>query len=207
MLAGHYGLAAIVKSRQPQLPLWALMLCVELLDIAFLVLYFLGTESYKAVPGTGGGYGEKIFSADYSHSLVGALVISLVVLVVAWIFWGRANGLVLGSVTFSSWILDFVTHRGDLAIMPGDSAGLHVGLGLWSIPWAAILLELAIALVGTYLYYHASMRTAVRLERQQGKTTGATATTPAGYRQSALVATLTLLVLLVGTLAADFLIA
>src|SRR6478609_3731238 len=110
MLAGHYGLAAIVKSRQIQLPLWALMLSTELLDVIFLVLYFLGIESYKAVPGTAGGYGEKIFSADYSHSLVGALVISLVVLVVAWIFWGLRNGIVLGAVAFSSWVLAFIVH-------------------------------------------------------------------------------------------------
>jgi membrane-bound metal-dependent hydrolase YbcI (DUF457 family) len=208
MLAGHFGLAAIVKSRQPQVPLWALMLSMELLDVLFLVLYFVGTESYKAVPGTGGGYGEKIFSADYSHSLVSALVMSLVVLIAGWIFWGQRNGLVLGVVVFSHWILDFVTHRGDLAILPGDATGTHVGLGLWSIPWAAILLELVLCLLGAYLYYHASMRTAVRLERQQGKSGPGVATAAsAGYRQNALVATLVMLVLMVGTLVADALIA
>jgi len=205
MLAGQYGLAAIVKSRQPQLPLWALMLSVSMLDIVFLVLYFLGIESYKAVPGTAGGYGEKNFSADYSHSLVGALVISLVVLVAAWIFWGLRNGLVLGAVAFSSWILAFIVHRGDLAILPGDSAGLHVGLGLWTIPWAAILLELALCLLGAYLYYHASMRMAVRLQRQQAKT-GATPA-PGTYRRNSLNATMALLVLLVVTLAAQIVIA
>jgi membrane-bound metal-dependent hydrolase YbcI (DUF457 family) len=203
MLAGHFGLAAIVKSRQPQLPLWALMLSTELLDVLFIALYFLGIESYKVVPGTEGGY--RIFTADYSHSLVGALVISLLALIIAWVFWGRRNGLVIGAVVFSHWPLDFITHRGDLAILPGDAAGLHVGLGLWSIPWAAITLELVLALVGTYLYYHASMRMAVRLERQQGKTGAASAS--AGYRRSALVATLVMLVLLVGTLVADILVA
>jgi membrane-bound metal-dependent hydrolase YbcI (DUF457 family) len=205
MLAGHFGLAAIVKSRQPQLPLWALMLSTELLDVVFLVLYFVGIESYKVVPGTGGGYGEKIFTADYSHSLVGALVLSLVALLVTWIFWGRRNGLVISAVVFSHWILDFVTHRGDLAILPGDTTGLHVGLGLWTIPWAAIVLELALSLLGAYLYYHASMRMAVKLERQQSKTGMVTAST--GYRQNALVTTLVMLVLLVGTLVADILVA
>ena len=205
MLAGHYGLAAIVKSRQNQLPLWALMLSTELLDVVFLVLYFVGIESYKAVPGTGGGYGEKIFAADYSHSLVGALVISLVALIITWIFWGRRNALVIGAVVFSHWLLDFVTHRGDLAIVPGDTTGSHVGLGLWTIPWAAIILELVLCLVGVYLYYHASMRQAVRLERQQSKTGAAAAST--GDRQNAMGATLVMLVLMVGTLVADILIA
>jgi hypothetical protein len=204
MLAGQFGLAAIVKSRQNQLPLWALMLSVSMLDIVFLVLYFLGIESYKAAPGTSGGYGEKIFSAYYSHSLVGALVIALVVLVVAWIFWGLRNGLVLGAVAFSPWILDFIMHRGDLAILPGDSTGTHVGLGLWTIPAAAIALELALCLLGAYLYYHASMRMAVRLERQQTKAGAAPA--PGIYRRNSLTATLALLVLLVATLAAQIIV-
>jgi hypothetical protein len=145
---------------------------------------------------------------------VGALVIGIVVLVVAGIFWGFRNGIVLGAVTVSSWVLDFITHRGDLAIIPGDTAGPHVGLGLWSVPWAAILLELAIGLVGAYLYYHASMRMAVRLERQQSKTSPAAtpaaptpAPTAAPYRRNALTATLVLLVLLLATLAANILVA
>ncbi len=203
MLAGHFGLAAIVKSRQPQLPLWALMLSAGLLDVVFLVFYFLGMESYKTAPGTAGGYGEKIYTADYSHSLVGALIISLVALILTWIFWERRNAFVVGAVVFSSWLLDFVTHRGDLAILPGDMAAgsSRIGLGLWNIPWAAVIIELALCLVGAYLYYHASMRMAVRQERQQGKT-GAAASS-SGYRQSALISTLTMLILLLGALAAN----
>ena len=212
MLAGHFGLAAIVKSRQPQLPLWALMLGTSLLDVVFVVLYFAGVESYRVVPGTGGGYGEKLFTADYSHSLVGALVISLVALVITWVVWGRRNALVMGLVVFSHWVLDFIMHRGDLAILPNDPNGLHVGVGLWTIPWAAIALELALCVVGVYFYYHASMRMAVRLERQQTKTivplstTSMTSTANAGYRRNALVATMVMLVLMVGTLAADVLV-
>src|SRR5436190_21530123 len=104
MLAGHFALAAIVKSRQPQVPLWALMLGTELLDVVFLVLYFLGVERYQTLFD-----GESFFVDDYSHSLVGALVISLLALVIAWVFWGRRNGLVISAVVFSSWLLDFIT--------------------------------------------------------------------------------------------------
>ena len=45
MLAGQFGLAAAVKSREPQLPLWSLMLCAQLIDVIFVSLYFLGIES------------------------------------------------------------------------------------------------------------------------------------------------------------------
>jgi membrane-bound metal-dependent hydrolase YbcI (DUF457 family) len=188
------------------------MLGTSLLDVVFVVLYFAGAENYKATPGTSGGYGEKLFTADYSHSLVGALVISLVALVITWVVWGRRNALVMGLVVFSHWVLDFITHRGDLAILPNDPNGLHVGLGLWTIPWATIALELVLCVVGVYLYYHASMRMAVRLERQQTKTivpvttTATVSTSNAGYRRNALAATLVMLVLMVGTLVADVLV-
>jgi hypothetical protein len=201
MLAGHFGLAAIVKARQPQLPLWSLMLSTQLLDVIFAGLYLAGIESFTPVPGTAGGYGNLIIRADYTHSLVGALAISLVAAIVAMVPWGRRNGLIIGAMVFSHWILDLLVHRADLAILPANAGNLpRLGLGLWAIPWLSILAELALILAGAYLYYHAAMRTAVRAERQDTKA----GQTPRPYRQQALITSVVMLVLLVGTLASDF---
>jgi hypothetical protein len=76
MIAGHFGFAAGVKGRQPQVPLWALMLATVWLDILFAPLLAAGVESFDTVPGTSGGYGNAIIHADYTHSLVGALVLA-----------------------------------------------------------------------------------------------------------------------------------
>ncbi len=203
MLAGHFGLAAIVKSREPQLPIWALMLSTQLLDVGFVILYAFNIENFKSLPGTNGGYGKLIINADYTHSLVGALAISLVAMLVAMIPWGRRNGLIIGALVFSHWILDLLVHHTDMPILPGNADNLpRLGLGLWSIPWLTATIELALVLVGAFLYYHAAMRTAVRAERQDAKS-GATATT--SYRQQALVASVVLLVLMVGSLVGDVL--
>jgi hypothetical protein len=203
MLAGHFGLAAAVKSREPQVPLWSLMLCTQLLDVIFVVLYGLGIESFTPVPGTNGGYGNFIFRADYTHSLVGALALSVAVMIVAMIPWGRRNGLILGAMVFSHWILDLLVHRGDMPILPGNAGNLpRLGLGLWAIPWLSVLAELILILGGAYLYYHAAMRTAVRAERQDAKA----GTAPKGsYRRQALTVSVVMLVLLIGTLVGDFL--
>jgi hypothetical protein len=202
MLAGHFGLAAIVKSREPQVPLWALMLSTQLLDVLFVPMVALGYESFTPVAGTNAGYGELVFRADYTHSLVGALAISLVAMLVAMIPWGRRNGLIIGAVVFSHWVLDLLVHRGDMPILPGDAGGLpRLGLGLWTIPWLSIVLELILVLAGAYLYYHAAMRTAIRAERQDAKS-GA-GSSPRGYRQQALIASVALFVFLVGTLVAS----
>ncbi len=202
MLAGQFGLAAIVKSRETQLPLWALMLSSQLLNILFAVLVAVGLESYNPVKGTNGGYGQITFSADYSHSLAGALVISIISGLIAMAAWGRRNGLVIAAVVFSNWILALVVHRGDLALYPGQQPGLpRLGLAMWAIPWLSIALELLLVLLGAYFYYHAAMRAAVRAERQAAK-----GGTPAnGYRSRALLASGALLLLLVSTLVGNVL--
>ncbi|MEO5951423.1 MAG: permease [Chloroflexia bacterium] len=201
MLAGHFALAAIVKSRQPQLPLWSLMLATQLLDVLFIGTLAFGIEKFEAVQGTSGGYGNAIITADYTHSLVGSLVISLVALIVAWIFWGRRNAIIIGVVVFSHWLLDLIVHRNDMVILPGNAGNLtKLGLGLWQWPGIVAAIELGMCLAGAYLYYHASARAAIQVDRKREK-----AGEPVmGYRQNALQASIVMAVALVGTLVGDY---
>jgi hypothetical protein len=76
MIAGHFGFAALVKSRERQVPLWALMLAAAWLDIVFVPFFMTGVERLQTAPGTHGGYGNGIIYADYTHSFVGMLVLS-----------------------------------------------------------------------------------------------------------------------------------
>ena len=76
------------------------MLATQLLDVLFIGTLAAGVEKYEPVPGTSGGYGNVIITADYTHLLVGSLVISLVAFIVAWIFWGRRNAIIIGVVVF-----------------------------------------------------------------------------------------------------------
>ncbi len=205
MLAGHFGLGAVVKAREPQLPLWSLMLATSLLDIVFLGLNVAGLETFRSATGGGLGYGELHIEAPYSHSLVGALAISLLALIVTAIAWGRRNGLVIGFVVFSHWLLDVLVHRPDMPILPGNAGNLPLlGLGLWMVPWLSAFVELCLVLAGAYLYYHAAMRSAVRAERADARAGSAAAIAGGGYRQQALVSSIVTFVLLLGTLAANF---
>ncbi len=161
MIAGHFGLAAGVKSVEPEAPLWALMLATAFLDVVFVPLYLLGIERIDPVPGTRGGYGQGIIHADYTHSLVGALVLAALFGLVVAIRWGRRVAVVLGAVVFSHWVLDLIVHRGDMPILPGNLGGLpRLGFGLWQVPTASAALELAIVLAGAYLYWRSARRAA-----------------------------------------------
>lgn len=159
MIAGHFGLAAAVKSKVPQAPLWALMLATVWLDVVFVPLFLTGIETTEAAPGTRGGYGGLIIHADYTHSLLGALVLSALFGALAVPRWGRTVGATLGAVAFSHWLLDLIVHRGDMPMLPGNVASLpQAGFGLWRAPAAAALAELALVLAGSYLYWRAARR-------------------------------------------------
>src|SRR5215213_1283802 len=143
LITGHFGLAADAKSLDRRAPLWSLMLATEWLDVVFAPLLLLGIETIDSPPG--GGYGTSVIHADYTHSLLGALVLSAAFGAVAWWRWDRRLGLLLGGVAFSHWVLDLIVHRGDLPILPANAGELPLlGFGLWKVPAASIALEVAL---------------------------------------------------------------
>jgi hypothetical protein len=82
MIAGHFGFAAMVKSRERSAPLWALMLATVWLDIIFVPLFAAHLETVQPIsPHV--GYGGMIIHADYTHSIVGMLALSAA--------WGRCS--------------------------------------------------------------------------------------------------------------------
>ena len=162
MIAGHFGFAAAVKSRNVQVPLWALMLACVWLDVVFVPLFAAKIETITVAPGTSGGYGSAIIHADYTHSLLGALVLSALFGGVAAARWGRVTGIVLAAVAFSHWVLDLIVHRADMPFLPANAGHLpRLGFGLWRYPVGAMALELALVLAGAYLYWRAARATAI----------------------------------------------
>jgi hypothetical protein len=140
VIAGHFGLAAGVKARETAVPLWALMLATQWLDVVFVPLFLAHVERIDVIGGGQPGYGNGIIHADYTHSLVGAIVLSLVFALPAAWRWGRRAAAVLGAVVFSHWILDLLVHRHDMPLLPGAPAGTPLfGFGLWRWPLVAAI--------------------------------------------------------------------
>jgi hypothetical protein len=157
MTSGHFGLAAVVKSSEPKVPLWALMFSTYLLDFIFIFLVAFGIESFAPLDPAHPAYGQVMIHAYYSHSLLGAAIIAIIAGVVARWAWGKKAGLIIGGMVFSHWLLDLIVHRPDLPILPGNVGNLPLlGFGLWQLPIVAALVELALALGGAYLYYRSA---------------------------------------------------
>jgi membrane-bound metal-dependent hydrolase YbcI (DUF457 family) len=171
VIAGHFGLAAVVKAREPSTPLWALMLACQWLDVVFVPLLLAGVERLEPVAGTKpGAYGGAIIHADYTHSLVGALVLSAVFGALFLPRYGRKSAVVLGLMAMSHWFLDLPMHRADLPLLPGGGGGLPMlGFGLWEHPAVAAAVELVVVVAGALMYWRAAHAVAgddVKMQRR-----------------------------------------
>jgi len=154
MVAGHFGFAAMVKSRERSAPLWALMLATAWLDILFVPLLMAHFESFDLIHK---GYGGLLIHADYTHSIVGMLVLSAILGAMFLPKLGRRIALVIALVSASHWVLDLVVHRPDMPVLPRNIGGLpYLGLGLWNHPPVAACVELALVLVGAAMYWRAA---------------------------------------------------
>src|SRR5215469_10301646 len=79
MFAGHYGVSFLMKRAGPRLPLWALFLATQLLDVLWAVFVLLGIERYRIVPGITASLPLDLYYMPYTHSLVSAVAWSAVV--------------------------------------------------------------------------------------------------------------------------------
>jgi hypothetical protein len=124
-------------------------------------LFLAHVETIQPVTGRPGAYGGGVIIADYTHSLVGALLLSAILgLGAAWA-WGRRSGLVVGAVAFSHWLWDLVVHRADMPLLPGNLGDLpRLGFGLWRWPLASAGLELLLVVAGAMLYWRAALKAA-----------------------------------------------
>ena len=166
MIAGHFGFAAMVKSRERTAPLWALMLATVWLDIVFVPLLLAHRESVQTVHA---GYAGSLLHAEYTHSIVGMLALSAALGAMFLPRLGRRVALVIALVSASHWVLDLVVHRPDMPVFPGNFGSLrYLGLGLWNVPRVAACVELFLVVAGAILYWRAATEVSVKAGKSSG---------------------------------------
>src|SRR5277367_1435206 len=165
MIAGHFGFAAIVKSRERSTPLWALMLATVWLDIIFVPLFVAHLETAQPIS-PHAGYGGLIIHADYTHSIVGMLALSAALGSMFLPRLGSRVALVIALVSASHWVLDLIVHRPDMPVLPGNVGNLpYLGLGLWNHPPVAACAELVLVFAGAMMYWRATFEVSARAGR------------------------------------------
>ncbi len=159
MFVGHEAVGLAGRTVTPRISLGIWFLSVQFLDLLWPIFLLLGWEEVRIAPGI-----TKLTPLDFvnypiTHSLVGALGWS-VLFGIGYLALGKAEpaarrrgAMLLGAGVFSHWILDLLTHRPDLPILPD---GPYVGLGLWNVPAVAVTLESALYALGVVVYLRAT---------------------------------------------------
>ena len=128
-------------------------LAVQWLDLLFDIFVLADIERIRIAPGFTESNDYDLYYMPYSHSLTGAMVLSLVLaaIVVAAFPAARkpsAFGLV-ALASFSHWLLDLPMHTPDMALYDNTA---KVGFGLWNHPEIGLPLELAVLALGAWVY-------------------------------------------------------
>lgn len=162
MFVGHYGVSFASKRLSPGLSLGVLFLAVQLLDILFALFVLLGIEKMRIVHGFTAYNPYDLYWMPYSHSLLGAVLWSVVTALLCLAAARRPRSrerriaaAVLGGAVFSHFLLDLPMHTRDLPLGL-DAASPKIGLGLWNHPLVAVAAELAVLAAGAAIYLRAT---------------------------------------------------
>ena len=123
MFVGHYSVAFACRTERNKIPLWVLFVAVQFLDYIWATLVLLGIEKLRVTKGFTAGSMLDSYFHPYSHSLIMAMVWSVIAALVYRRVCGRygrrysgSAPLIIGLAVFSHWIFDLIAHPRDLAI-------------------------------------------------------------------------------------------
>jgi hypothetical protein len=152
MFVGHYSAGFALKAIEPKVPLWVLLLAVQVVDVGWGLLVLAGIEKLRIVPGFLGGSPLDLYYMPYTHSLVAALIWAAAGALL-YFSWrreqGRAAALAVAAAIGSHWLLDLLVHAPDLPLY-GDQ--MKLGFGLWAYRGPELLLELVLIWLAALWY-------------------------------------------------------
>ncbi len=151
MFIGHFGAGFGAKKMAPSLSLGTLFLATQWIDLIWPVLLIFGIERVVIDPGNTIITPLDFVHYPFTHSLLGVLIWGLILGTTYFLLKkNMKNALWIGALVVSHWVLDLITHRPDLPLLPGSE--IMVGLGLWNSMAGTLILEISIFVLGIYFY-------------------------------------------------------
>ena len=150
MFIGHVA-AGLAGAREGRMPLGTAILAAQLPDVIWPVLVLAGVERVAIVPGDTVVTPLRFEHYPWSHSLVMvALTGAALGALYGWRRGSRRMGVTFALLALSHWVLDVVSHRPDMPLLP--SGGPKLGLGLWSSVAATMAVEGALFAAAVWFY-------------------------------------------------------
>ena len=154
MFLGHFAVALGAKKIAPRTSLGTLVLAAQFADMLWPVFLLLGWEEVQIAPGNTRATPLDFISYPWSHSLAAQVFWGTALALVYFLVRREARGaIVLGACVPSHWLLDYISHRPDMPIIPG---GARYGLGLWNSLPLTLVAELGLYAAGVVIYLSAT---------------------------------------------------
>ena len=147
MFVGHYGAAFLIKKKQPFVPLFALFLAVQWVDILFFIFCLFGIEDFDIVPNYTQSTHFHLTFMPYTHSLLGSALWAVGVWILMKAIGKSTYAWAMAIGVLSHWFLDLPVHTPDLPLWSNDSP--MFGFGLWNNRLLTLALE-SVLLLGSY---------------------------------------------------------
>jgi len=148
MFIGHYGVSYFVKKKETDIPLWTLFLAFQLLDIIAFLFILLSIEGVTFCQSANPFFRNEL-NLPYSHSLAGALLISLFALGYYRLNDKNRWGWIISLCVLSHWFIDVIVHQPDMSLFFGN---YKLGLGLWKYPYLVYGIEVALFMAGWLIW-------------------------------------------------------
>jgi ABC-type Na+ efflux pump permease subunit len=163
---GHIAVGLAGKRAAPSVSLGTWVMAVQLVDLLWPLFLLAGLEHVRIAPGITAFTPLDFYDYPITHSLIGAAAWAALFAGI-WIAQRRQRaasrtltprseaprasrvGVLLAAGVLSHWILDVVSHRPDMPVLPH---GPYLGLGLWNSIPETLVVELTLFAAGIVVY-------------------------------------------------------
>ena len=154
MFIGHFAVGFAAKKFAPRSSEAVLLTAPLLADLLWPVFLLLGWEQVRIDPGNTRFTPFDFVSYPWSHSLLMLCVWATAFGAAYYVITRyRAGAVAIWIGVVSHWMLDWVTHRPDMPLVPG---GARYGLGLWNSIAGTMVVEILMFAVGVWMYVSAT---------------------------------------------------
>jgi len=151
MFIGHFAVGFGAKRFAPKTSLAVLLAAPLLADLLWPPFLLLGWEHVRIAPGDTRFTPFDFYDYPWSHSLLMTTVwATLFALLYWWLQRNRKSAMVIWIGVLSHWLLDWITHRPDLPLLPGGLG--RYGLGLWNSVPGTMAIEIVLLIIGVWAY-------------------------------------------------------
>jgi len=132
----HAATALLLKKKEPAMPIWPLLISVQLVEVLWVGFNYAGIEHFSVTNGQ-----LHLDYLPWSHSVLSGVVIALLsFFVVNRVYKNRKFAFLFAIGVLSHIVIDLVFHEKDIQLSPFASTPAW-GLGIIKVPLANFALE------------------------------------------------------------------